>query len=192
MSRHTSKGRIFLTEGTNYDDLSCKGDVRAEGRISATSINIKGRLKADNDITAESSFNFKGKISAGNITAHDVRIISSSGRAGNITGSNIEIHCEMTHVDREELLGIVGRILRVFRIDDSFLRDIPEDSRRENDAAFTCREISGGDVSLFGVTCSAVSGRNVSLAGNCRVDRVAYSGTYSADDSCTVGTAEKV
>ena len=121
-----------------------------------------------------------------------MRIISNSGRAGNITGSNIEIHCETPNVDREELLGIVGKILRVFRVDDSFLRDIPEDSQRENDAVFTCREISGDDVSLFGVTCSSVSGRNVSLAGNCRIDRVAYSGSYSADETCTVGTAEKV
>ena len=192
MSRHTNKGRIFLTEGSKYDALRCKGDVIAEGRISASSIAIKGRLRADNDITAESFFDFKGKISAGNIKAHDVRIISSSGKAENITGRNIEIHCEMNPIDREELLGIVGRILRIFRVDDSFLRDIPKDSQRENDAVFTCREISGDDVSLFGVTCSVVSGHNVTLAGNCRIDRVAYSGTYSADDTCTVGIAEKV
>ena len=67
MSSHTSKGKIFLTEGIKYDDLRCKGKV-----------------------TAASSFDFKGKNSAGNISAQDVKILTGSdGKAGTITGGAI-------------------------------------------------------------------------------------------------------
>ena len=118
MSRHTNKGIIFLTEGSKYDSLRCKGDVRAEGRISADSINIKGSLSADNDITADSSFDFKGKISAGNISAQDVKILTGSdGKAGNITGGKVFVHCGMNPETAEEFVNFAERILRLFHID---------------------------------------------------------------------------
>ena len=76
MSRHTNKGIIFLTESSKYDSLRCKGDVRAEGRISA-----------------------------GNISAQDVKIITGSdGTAGSITGGKVFIRCGIDPETKKEFL----------------------------------------------------------------------------------------
>ena len=194
MSRHTSKGIIFLTEGSKYDSLRCKGDVKAEGRISADSINIKGSLSADNDITAASSFDFKGRISAGNISAQDVKILTGSdGKAGNITGRKVFIRCGIDPEMKKEFLNITEFILDLFHVDGSRIRQAAEkaDSEKNTSPVFTCDEISGDDIELYGVTCSSVSGRNITLKDKCRVDRVICSGKLDADASSVIGSSER-
>ena len=195
MSRHTNRGVIFLNEGEKYDSLRCKGDVKAEGKISAESVNIKGSLTADGEITADKSFDFKGRISAGNITARQVRIITGSdGKAGNITGRNVFIRCGIDPEMKEEFLDITERILDIFHIDGSKIREATEKAdteKNERPPVFTCGEISGGDIELHGVTCRSVSGENVTLNDGCNVGEVSYTGSYTADDSCVVGKAKK-
>ncbi|MBQ7216798.1 MAG: hypothetical protein IJS39_12545 [Synergistaceae bacterium] len=192
MSSHTSKGKIFLTEGIKYDDLRCKGKVTAEGRISAASINIKDKLSAD-DITADSSFDFKGKISAGSISAQDVKIITGSdGKAATITGGKVFIRCENDPEMAEEFMNFAEGILRLFHIDTDEIRDAEETSSSEKKATvFRCGEISGSDIELYGVTCRTVSGENITLKGGCHIDTVSYTGKYEADDSCVIGRAVK-
>ena len=194
MSKHTNKGIIFLTEGSKYDSLRCKGDVKAEGRISADSINIKGRLSADGDITAASSFDFKGRISAGNISAQDVKILTGSdGKAGSITGGKVFIRCGIDPETKKEFLNITEFILDLFHVDGSRIRQAAEkaDSEKNESPVFTCDEISGSDIELYGVTCRSVSGGNITLRGGCKIDTVSYSGNYDADDSCVVSKAVK-
>ena len=189
MSRHSNRGTIFLTEGSRYDSLRCKGTVKADGNISAESVNIKGKLTTSYDITADTEFDLKGKISAGNITAPRVKIFTGSdGTARRITGTSINIQCGLDPSTTAELMDIAGKILRLFRIDDKDIRDVAEraDSQKD-DPVFTCDEISGDEVELFGVTCRSVSGRNITLKEKCRVDRVTYSGNLEADDSCIIG-----
>lgn len=193
MSRHTNRGTIFLTE-SKYDSLRCKGDVKAEGNISADSVNIKGSLNTSHDITAESEFDFKGRISAGNVTAPDVKIITGSdGHAGDISGGNIFIRCGIDPAMTEEFVNIATGILKLFHVDGTEIRKAAEESALQKKEApvFTCGEISGNDVELFGVTCRSVSGRNITLRENCHVDRVIYTGNFTADDSCIVGKTEK-
>ena len=192
MSSHTSKGKIFLTEGVKYDDLRCKGKVTAEGRISAASINIKGKLSAD-DITADSSFDFKGKISAGNISAQDVKILTGSdGKAGSITGGKVLIRCENDPEMAEEFMNFAEGILKLFHVDTDEIRDAAEKSSSEKKApVFRCGDISGTDIELYGVTCRSVSGKNITLKDGCHIDTVSYTGSYTADNSCVVGQAVK-
>lgn len=195
MSRHTNRGTIFLTDESKYDSLRCKGDVKAEGRISAESINIKGSLTADSDITSDAEFDLKGRISAGNITASDVKILTGSdGSAGNITGGNVFIRCGIDPEMRAEFLDITERILDVFHIDGSRIREAAEKAdaeKNEQSPVFTCGEISGSDIELHGVTCRSISGENITLNDGCNVGEVSYTGSYSADDSCVVGKAVK-
>ncbi len=194
MSRHTNRGTIFLTDESKYDSLRCKGDVKAEGRISAESINIKGSLIADNDISADKSFDLKGRISAGNISAQDVKILTDSdGKAGNITGGNVFIRCGIDPAMKEEFVNIAEGILKLFHVDTSEIREAAEkaDAEKSKQApVFTCGEISGSDIELHGVTCRSVSGKNISLNNGCNVGAVSYTGNYTADDSCVIGRAE--
>ena len=193
MSRHTNRGQIFLTEG-KYDVLRCKGEVRVDSNVSAVSVNIKGSLITDNDITADEEFDFKGRISARNIKASDVKILTDhDGKAGTITGRSVNIRCGIDPAMKEEFANIVGSILRLLHVDDTEIRNAAEkaESEKKEDSVFLCDEISGDDIELYGVTCRRVSGRNIDLKGNCRIDRVTYSGNFTADDSCVVGKAEK-
>ena len=195
MSRRTNRGTIFLTDESKYDSLRCKGDVKAEGRISAESVNIKGKLTADSEITADKSFDFKGRISAGNITARHVRIITGSdGNAGNITGGNVFIRCGLDPVAREEFLSITERILDIFHINGTKIREAAEKAdaeKNEQPPVFTCGEISGTDIELHGVTCKSVTGENITLNDGCNIGEVSYTGSYTADDSCVVGKSER-
>ena len=171
MSRRTNRGTIFLTDESKYDSLRCKGDVKAEGRISASSINIKGSL-----------------------TALDVKILTGSdGRAGNITGGNIFIRCGIDPAMNEEFVNIATGILKLFHVDTSEIRKVAENeaSGEKEAPVFTCEEISGDDITLYGVTCRSVSGRNITLRENCRADRVTYTGKFEAEDSCVVGKSER-
>ena len=129
MSRHTNRGIIFLTEGEKYDSLRCKGDVKAEGNISAESVNIKGSFSTSHDITAEGEFDFKGRISAGNISASDVKIITGSdGSVGNITGGNVFIRCGIDPAMREEFVNIATGILKLFHVDGTEIRKAAEEA----------------------------------------------------------------
>ena len=177
MSRRTNRGTIFLTDESKYDSLRCKGDVKAEGRISAESVNIKGKLTADSEITADKSFDFKGRISA-----------------GNITGGNVFIRCGLDPVAREEFLSITERILDIFHINGTKIREAAEKAdaeKNEQPPVFTCGEISGTDIELHGVTCKSVTGENITLNDGCNVGEVSYTGSYTADDSCVVGKSER-
>ena len=194
MSRHTNRGVIFLTEGSKYDVLRCKGDVQADGNISAVSVNIKGSLTTSYSIEADGVFDFKGRISAGNISAQDVKILTGSdGKAGNITGGKVFIRCGIDPENKKEFLNIAEFILNLFHADGSRIRQAAEkaDSQKNESPVFTCDQISGDDIELHGVTCRSVSGRNITLKDKCRVDRVICSGKLEADDSCVVGSSER-
>ena len=208
MSRHNSQ-ELFTEEGRKYDALRIKGDSKSDYDISAVSMNVKGALSASKNITVDTVFNMKGRLSAGIINAPDIKIhgnisvkgidgknikivSGSDGSSDYVHGGNIEIRCGDDPEAREELLRITGGVLRALHIDDSILNDIPKENPDKNEAVFTCREISGEDISLAGVTCTDLSGRNITLSRNCKIENLSYSGTLSADGTCTITSTTKL
>ena len=93
----------------------------------------------------------------------------------------------------EEFMNIATGILKLFHVDTSEIRKAAENeaSGKKEAPVFTCGEISGDDITLYGVTCRSVSGRNITLRENCRADRVTYTGKFEAEDSCVVGKSER-
>ena len=197
----------FKNEGPCSVGGSAKitGTWKTEGEFRGQQVRVSGVLKSEASIRAE-ELDVSGVLKAeGDVQAERFRASGPVTIEGELNADTVELQLN----GESEIESIVGGSVRVRRADESsagsnrnihvhlnfslpFLgsRQINYDS--DDRAHLLASLIEADEVELENTDCETVRGVHVKIGPECVIDRVEYSGTFSADPGASVGSTVKV
>lgn len=165
---------------TGQGEISLNGSGKVGGSVHCHSFHTAGSGSVVGDCEGEEIRMEGGGSIGGLLNGEEIRLILHPHchmRIGNIGGTNIV-------VEHKDNTGI-GKPITLFGF------QIGNHAEGKRNGILETDTIEGDTITLTCTQAKRVSGRIVKLGPGCQIDRVEYTETYEADETCTVGEVVK-
>ena len=192
-----SSGAVRITGSAQCDHLSASGAFHVEASLQVrTRASVSGSVQVNAQLTAD-EISTSGCLQAGSVHCRSFSGSGSCQLTGDLEAETVSLSGGVEIdglLNAESVLLSPNRLVRIGAIGGGQIRIVSKDVSsffglfRSNPGCAKIGSIEGDDVELELVEAEIVRGRNVRIGKGCKIARVEYSGTLTAEPG-TVGSS---
>lgn len=203
----------ILGEATALEQFKCNylkivGNCTLRDKIISNKVKILGELICENEVTIDSQLDILGKLEAlEDCKVNEIKVLGEARFESNMFFEKIEVlgemkvlkDCEGNSFNSRGKLEIDGLLsaenIVINRNGISTLNEIGGSKiiiKKKGLFSFgesivISNVIEGDYIELENTQCKIVRGHDITILGNCRIDKIEYTGTLTIDKSSIVG-----